>query len=56
MEAAKNLILAESLFMFVHIISYIWVDGKSSKFSISLLNKLLEELYATSIWKKVDLL
>ena len=56
MEAAKNMVLAEGLFMFVHIISYIWVGGKLTKFSISLFNEFLGGSFAALIWKKLDLL
>ena len=52
----KKLILAESLLMFVHTISYMCVDGKSRKFSISLFNEFLGWLYATAIWMKLELL
>ena len=31
MEREKKMTLAERLFMFVHVISYKWVDGKSRK-------------------------
>ena len=41
------MILVESLFMFVHMVSYIWVDGKSRTFTISLFNEFLGGLYAT---------
>ena len=40
-KAAKTMVLAEGLFTFVHIISYIWVDGKSTKFTISPFNEFL---------------
>ena len=56
MEAAKNMVLAEGLFMFVHIISYIRVDGKSTKFSIPPFKEFLGGSFATLIWKKLDLL
>ena len=56
MEAAKNMVLAEGLFMFVDIISYKWVDGKSTKFSISPFNEFLGGSFTTLIWKKLDLL
>ena len=46
MKAAENMVLAEGLFMFVHIISYLWADRKSAKFSISLFNKFLGGLFA----------
>ena len=32
MKEAKNMTLAEGLFLFAHIISLIWEDGKSTKF------------------------
>ena len=49
--------LVERLFMFVHIISYKWVDGKSKKFrkitrttlKLTFFNEFLGGLYATLI-------
>ena len=57
MEIAKKMTLVERLFMFVHIISYKWVDGKSKKFrkitrttlKFTFFNEFLGGLYATLI-------
>ena len=64
MEIAKQMTLAERLFMFVLIISFKWVDGKSRKFwniarttlKFTLLNEFLGGWYVTLIWKKLEVL
>ena len=62
MEITNQLTLVERLFMFVHTISWKWVDRKSRtfqtmtrttlKFTFSI--EFLGEIYATLIWQEVD--
>ena len=64
MEIAKQMTLVERLFMFLHITSYKWKDGKSRKFGkiagatlkFTFFHQFFGGLYATLIWKKLDVL